>query len=425
MSRSVSRRLVAVATAVGLVALSACGSGFENSSDSGSAQAGGRTGEVRMLVNVTTNLTKEFWRELVKPFEDAHPGVTVKIEPGTPSVKESLPRLLAAGDVPDVVETLNADKTLASQVLDLSDQPWIKDTPLVDEAEVDGKNYSVGVGVQAQNLVFYNKDAFAKAGISKAPATLDEFETAMGKLKDAGYLPLRTAGGGWVTGTQFTELADATVFSRNPTWYADVLARKTTPGQSFLPIIERYKSWIDKGYLDKNALGLDDKTAPAHFFQGKSAMYVMGSWFVATADTSKPPFPVGAFAVPPATGDSASAPMGVSVAMPYMITRYSGKKELAVELVEYLTTDKAAIQKQLRQDGNFREGFADGLSPLGAEVQALLEAAPKQVPHPEGLGSDRLPAGFNTEVNKQVQGLYTGKSPADVAAGIDSWMASH
>ncbi|OXM59989.1 hypothetical protein [Amycolatopsis vastitatis] len=58
-------------------------------------------------------------------------------------------------------------------------------------------------------------------------------------------------------------------------------------------------------------------------------------------------------------------------------------------------------------------------------MQGLLDAAPKQVPHPEGLGSVRLPAGFNTEWNKQVQGLYTGKSPADVAAGIDSWMASH
>jgi multiple sugar transport system substrate-binding protein/raffinose/stachyose/melibiose transport system substrate-binding protein len=423
MSRPVSRRLVATVTAAGLLALSACGSGFKDSSDSGSPQAGGQTGEVRMLVNVTSNLTKDFWREVVKPFEDAHPGVTVKIEPGAPSVKEALPRLLAAGDAPDVVETLSADKTLAQQMLDLTDQPWVKDTPLVDEAKVDGKTYSVGVGVQAQSLVFYNKDAFTKAGIAKVPATLDEFEAALGKLKDAGYLPLRTAGS-WVTGAQLTEFADPTVFGQSPTWYADVLAKKTTPGQTYLPILERYKSWIDKGYLDKNALGLDEKTAPANFFQGKSAMYVMGSWFVATADSSTPSFPVGVFAAPPATGDAASAPMGVSVAMPYMITKDTKKRELAVELVKYLTTDKAAIQKQLRQDGNLRKGFADGLSPLGTEVQGLLDAAPKQFPHPEGLGSVRLPAGFNTEWNKQVQGLYTDKSPADVAAGIDSWMAS-
>jgi ABC-type glycerol-3-phosphate transport system substrate-binding protein len=85
---------------------------------------------------------------------------------------------------------------------------------------------------------------------------------------------------------QLTEFADPTVFGRSPTWYADVLAKKTTPGQTYLPILERYKSWIDKGYLDKNALGLDEKTAPANFFQGKSAMYILGSWFVATADSS-------------------------------------------------------------------------------------------------------------------------------------------
>ncbi|MER6950389.1 right-handed parallel beta-helix repeat-containing protein, partial [Nonomuraea sp. NPDC000554] len=38
--------------------------------------------EIRMLANITPNLTKAFWQGLVKPFENAHPGVKAKIEGG-------------------------------------------------------------------------------------------------------------------------------------------------------------------------------------------------------------------------------------------------------------------------------------------------------------------------------------------------------
>ncbi|MER6943156.1 extracellular solute-binding protein, partial [Nonomuraea sp. NPDC000554] len=379
--------------------------------------------EIRMLANITPNLTKAFWQGLVKPFENAHPGVKVKIEGGATPVKQALPQLLAAGNAPDVVETLSADKTLAPQMLDLTDQPWVKDTPLAEQAKVDGRSYSVGVGVQAQSLVFYNKEAFTKAGITKTPTSIDEFEAAMAKLKDAGYLPLQTAGA-WVTGAQVAQFSDPSVFGASPNWYQDVLDNKTSPGKTYTPILERYAQWIAKGYIDKNALGLDDKTAPANFFAGKSAMYVMGSWFVATADAAKPPFPVGVFSAPTTNGQAYPGPVGVSVAAPYMVLKDTKVRDLSVELVKYLVTDKQAIQKQLRQDGNFRQGYPEGLSALGADVQAVLDAAPSQVPHVEGLGSVRTPAGFGTEWNKQVQGLYTGKSVADVAAGIDSWMAA-
>ncbi len=421
MSRSSTARWSTVVAAASLFALSACGGNGFSSSQGGST--GGSTGEIRMLVNITPNLTKQFWQDLVKPFEASHPGVSVKIEAPASSVKETLPQLLAAGNAPDVVETLQADKTLAPQMLDLTDQPWVKDTPLADEAKVDGKAYSVGVGVQAQSLVFYNKDAFAKAGITTPPKTLDELDAAMAKLKGAGYLPLQTAGG-YVTGLQFLQLVDPSLFSADPTWYADVAAKKTTPGTTFRPLLDRYEGWLKKGYLDKNALGLDDATGPANFFAGKSAMYVMGSWFVKNAEDAKPSFPVGVFAAPPASGQPSPGPQGVSIAAPYMVLKATQNRALSTELVKWLVTDKAAVQKQLRQDGNFRSGFSDGLSPLGTEVQSILDAAPAQVPHSEGFGASRVPKGFNTEWNKQVQSLYTGGTAADAAKGIDSWMAS-
>ena len=103
-------------------------------------------------------------------------------------MKDTLPQLLAAGNAPDVVETLMADKTLAPQMLDLTDQAWTKDTPLVEQASLDGKVYTVGVGQQAQSLVFYNKDAFDKAGISEPPKNLRRADRGHGQAQD-GRLP--------------------------------------------------------------------------------------------------------------------------------------------------------------------------------------------------------------------------------------------
>ena len=411
----------ALVAGVALLAVAGCGgTGFQ--SEGGSSSGG--THQVRLLVNITPNLTKDYWEKLVAPYEKANPDVDVIIQaPSGQGVKDTLPQLLAAGNAPDVVETLTADEKLAPQMLDLTNESWVKDTPLATMAALDGKIYTVGVGMQAQSLVFYNTEAFKKARISEPPRTLDEFDDAMAKLKKAGYLPLQTAGD-YVTGLQLLQLADPSVASKYPDWYQQVHSGKVTVGNSMLPLLRRYRSWIDHGYVDKNALGLDDATSQSSFLGGKAGMYVMGSWFVRTADEAKTKFDVGVFPAPVEAGESAPGPQGVTMAAPYMILKSSQQQDASKKLVQWLVTDKTAVQSQLTQDGNFRRGYQDQLSPLGRQVQSILDDAPDQVAQGEGYGSNTLPAGFNTEWNKQVQGLYTGQSPEDVAKGIDEWVES-
>lgn len=419
MTRSVRRGFGVVLSTAILVGAAGCGGGF---SDEGSS--GDSTGEVRMLVNITPNLTKGYWEELVKPFEEANPGVDVKIEaPTGQGVKDSLPQLLAAGNAPDVVETLMADKTLAPQMLDLTDQEWTKDTPLAQQAALDGKVYTVGVGQQAQSLVYYNKAAFTKAGISAPPKTLDELTAAMEKLKAAGYLPLQTAGD-YVTGLQLLQLSNPSIASAYPDWHQKVTAKQVTVGQTMLPLLQRYESWIKNGYVDKNALGLDDVNAQTNFLSGKSAMYIMGSWFVRTAEQAKPAFDLGVFAAPTEAGQPSPGPQGVTMAAPYMVLKSTKQRDLSVKLVQWLVTDQKAVQSQLSQDGNFRKGYTNQLSPLGKQVQEILDQAPKHVAQGEGYGATTLPKGFNTEWNKAVQSLYVGKRAQDVATRMDSWIGS-
>ncbi|GAA4488835.1 ABC transporter substrate-binding protein [Actinoallomurus oryzae] len=412
----------AVGTVLAL-ALAACGGGGGFSGESSSD--GGDKGTVRMLVNITPNLTQSYWEGLVKPFEQANPGVDVKIEaPTGKTVSDTLPQQLAAGNAPDVVETLMADRTLAPQMLDLTDQPWVKGTPLAQEAALGGKIYTVGVGEQAQSLIFYNKDAFAKAGIAQAPTTLDELTQDMGKLKSAGYLPLQTAGD-FVTGLQMLQLADPSLAQSHPQWYQDIRAKRLKVGESLLPYLKLYKSWLDKGYLDKNAMGLKYHDSQTRFFSGKSAMYIMGSWFTASEATAKKKFDVGVFPAPVQTGQKSPGPQGATMAAPYMILKSTKHRALALKLVQWLVTDKAAVTSQLQQDGNFRKGYDRKFTPLEQQVQQILDAAPSGVPQGEGYGDYTLPSGFNDAWNTQVQGLYVGRSPEKVASAIDQWVSSH
>jgi ABC-type glycerol-3-phosphate transport system substrate-binding protein len=405
------------------ITLAGCGQGFSDSGGEGAE--GGDTGSVRMLVNVTPNLTQDFWEELVRPFEEANPGVDVVIEaPTGKGVSDTLQQQLAAGDQPDVVETLMADPALEPQLLELTDQPWVTDTPLVEQAALDGKVYTVGVGEQAQSLVFYNKTAFEEAGVTALPSTLDELTEIMGKLKAAGYLPLQTAGD-FVTGLQLLQLTDPVLAQRYPTWHADVQAGDITVGESMLPYLSTYQGWIDKGYVDKNALGLKYPDAEAAFLAGKSAMFVMGSWFTAAEAKADKDFEVGVFPAPVEAGNPHPGPQGATMAAPYMILKSTQQRTLALELVEWLVTDERAVAAQLEQDGNFRTGVERDFTPLEREVQRILDEAPAKVAQGEGYGDATLPRGFNAAWNTEVQGLYIGRSPQDVAAAVDRWVESH
>ncbi|MET7336507.1 extracellular solute-binding protein [Nonomuraea sp. NPDC005650] len=410
-------------TALGcLLLLTGCGGGgFAGDSQAKQGEGGQIT--VRMLVNITPNLTQAYWDGLVKPFEQANPGIDVKVEaPTGKGVADTLPQQLAAGNAPDVIETLTADETLSKQMLDLTDQPWTKDTPLAKEASLGGKIYTVGVGVQAQSLVFYNKSAFDKAGIDRPPTTLDEFDAAMGKLKAAGWLPLQT-GGEFLTGLQLLQFSGPSRAQLHPTWQQDVKAGKLKAGESLLPYLERYRTWIDKGYVDKNALGTKYADAETAFLSGKAAMYVMGSWFTAAEAKAKKDFEVGVFPAPVDKGQAYPGPQGATMAAPYMILKSTPNKDAALKLVQWLVSDQAAVKSQLKQDGNFRAGVEREFTPLEKQVQQILDSAPSGVPQGEGYGDATLPKGFNAAWNTEVQGLYVGKSPKEVAEGVDRWLA--
>ncbi len=415
MAHTTRKAGLIAAAAVAPLLLASCG---------GSGDSGGSSDEaqVRMLVNLTDNLTKTYWNDLVKPFED-ETGIDVKIEgPSGTNVSETFSSQLAAGTAPDVIQSIFPDKQIAPELLDLTDQAWVADTPMADTYALDGKNLVVGVGSQAQSLVYYNKTAFEEAGITQPPQTWAEMTAAMEKLAAAGYTPLQTAGQ-WQTGLQLQQLWHPTLNTEHPEWQAAVTDGELTLGEAFQPMFEQYAEWLDKGYIAKSDVGLDPTTADANFLGGKVGMYPLGSWLVATIDKAGDlPFEVGVFSPPVQDGMSYPGPQGATMADPYMIHAGSERTDAALQLVEYLVTDQEAIDSQLAADGVFRTGSTAQSSPVAQQVQAIIDEAPALVTVGEGAGDIRLPVvGLNDKFTEIVQSLYTGASPAAAAEELDSW----
>ncbi|WP_299538018.1 ABC transporter substrate-binding protein [uncultured Streptomyces sp.] len=409
------RQVYAMAVApLVMASAAACGGG------TGGGDADGKT-TLRVIVNISPNLTQAYWNKLFDRYEKAHPDVTVKLElTGTISANAKLTQDLAAGDPPDIAQQITPSAENVDLFADLTDQAWTKDVPLADEYAIDGKRYMVGVGEQIQSLVFYNKAAFAKAGLDAARIkTLDQFTNAMKKLKKAGYTPLQTAGQ-WVTGSQFSMMADAGVLTENPDWTAERNEGEGSFADSgYLRYLERYRSWIDSGYLDKSALGLTYADGQTAFLDGKSAMYIMGSYFVPAADAAKKSDEVGVFTMP-TDGAYPSGQFG-NIASPYVVVNKSRHKAEAIDFVRWLVTDPEAIESQLAADGNLRQGFSYPVSSLGTEVQAILDKAPSILVK---AGNRQPVDGFSSELNTQIQSLYTGSSAEDVAKGLDKWWNS-
>jgi len=386
------------------------------SSPSSSSDSAALKGNIRILANITPVLTKAYYQKLVAPFVKSHPGVSVTIEsPSGKDVQSTLQQELASGSTPDIVAS-SLDAVVASQMTPFPDAKWVKATPLYNTNEVDGKVWAVATGVQIKSLVFYNETAFDKAGITSPPKSLDDFTTDLNKLTAAGYVGFQTSGD-WVTSAQFGMMSDPAVIGKDFNWYTKRNAKKVTFADSaYNTYLEAYESWVKSGAIPKNSLGETYQDTLDNFLAGKSGMYVMGNWFVASADAAKNlPFKIGVFPTP--TPDGSTPKQEGGTAQPYSILKASKHQALDLALVKYLVSDKKAVDTSLASEGNFRAGFSYPGSALNNAVAKLLDDAPGTF---NGTAPGLNPA-FGNEETIAVQSLITGKSASEAAKTLDTW----
>ncbi len=218
-----------------------------------------------------------------KEFDEQNDDIVVEYRaiPFDDLVNETL-RAFATGNAPDIVSFDNPDFAMFSArgaMLDITDRIANSEVIKADNyfpgplnsVTWDGKYF--GIPKYTDTIgVFYNKDLFAKAGITEPPKTWEQLAEYAEKLTDPAnnvYGVTFSARAGEEGTFQFLPLIQMSGGS-----YTDV----NTEGAA--AALDLWKKIIDNGWASKDVLSLGQWDSTGTFNSGNAAMAISGPWEV-------------------------------------------------------------------------------------------------------------------------------------------------
>jgi raffinose/stachyose/melibiose transport system substrate-binding protein len=277
---SLSRRSLlglSAATAAGVV-LAGCG---DDGGTSGSKQ------KIRWWHIANTDPMLSKWAQMAHQFEATHPGVTFEITPlENEAFKTKLTTVVQAGNPPDIFHTWGGgvlfQQADAGMVKDLTaDIAGSRDTLIpaaLDAYTKDGKTYASAVDTGMVGF-WYNKELFARAGVSTPPATWADYLDAIRKLKAAKITPIALAGKEKWPGHYYWAYLAMRVAGLDALRQAAVDKNFDQPG--FVAAGDRLAELVALQPFQTGFLAAGYSTADgqaATMGNGKAAMELMGQW---------------------------------------------------------------------------------------------------------------------------------------------------
>ena len=149
-------------------------------------------------------------------------------------------------------------------------------TPIINTIKYKGHYFAVPVNIHNPAWIWYSKAAFAKAGVTSEPKTMDELFAALDKVKAAGLVPLALGGQAWQEKMMFDAIfayvGGADLFLKV---YRDrdVNAINTPEFKKVLTTFKRLHDYVDVG-----SPGRDWNVATGMLISGKAGVQIMGDW---------------------------------------------------------------------------------------------------------------------------------------------------
>ncbi|MFD1175081.1 ABC transporter substrate-binding protein [Paenibacillus puldeungensis] len=407
--------------------LAACGggklSGNQSSSQSNSqnesAANGGKVKTVKIFQFKTEIV--EGLNELKVEFEKEHPNIKLDIQTvgGGADYAAALKTKFASGDAPDIFSNGGyAELDMwKDKIEDLSDQPWVKDlVPLAAEPmKKDGKVYGMPMNLEGIGYV-YNKDLFAKAGITETPKTITELEADAKKLQAIGVTPFGNAyQEWWLLGNQGISVA----FARQDN--VDEFIKGLNAGTASIVDNEQFKNWsnllkLTVKYGQKNPLTTDANTHLALFASGKVAMMQEGNWAQTLVDNITPNMNIGMFPMPIDDNAEKNDKLTVGIPANLVVNKDSASKEEAKTFLNWLVTSdmgKEYIAKKWKFIPALKTipATSEDIGLLGADVKKYVDENKVY-----GLQSSKFPDGVTQEFASAIQQLVGDK------VDVNGWM---
>lgn len=349
---------IMAASAAGCSASAPGGAASAGSAASNSGAASGQEVVIKYpTYRVGTQVSAKAEKKIIDGFNEKYKGkIKLDVEelPSDQSYTEKMKVLAASNALPDVVEGKDGVLELGirnGQAIDLTsyvnadpDYKKVIGQEAIDANTRDGKLYSISDGRQLIGY-FYNKDLFAKAGISPAK-TWDEFMSNCQKLSDKGITPISMMTGEncWTTNLLLSSMIGTANDAGNTFMKTKYPTSYDTP--EVKAALEKVKTILGK-YTTKDALGAKYDIAANHFLQENTAMICNGTWM--TADFSNTDKAVkgleNKIGVALYPNDGIFAQYGIG----YMLcSADKAKQDAAFEFIKYKTN--AETQKIMLED---------------------------------------------------------------------------
>lgn len=424
MKRTKLTVVLSVLMAMSLL-LAACGGGNNASNnESGNKADTPKSGDVKTVTifQFKTEIV-EGLNELAVEFEKEYPNIKLDIQTvgGGADYGASLKTKFASGDAPDIFSNggYSEMEMWIDKLEDLSDQPWVKDLiPLAAEPMTkDGKTYGMPMNLEGFGYI-YNKDLFAKAGITELPKTYTELEAAAKKLKDAGITPFANAyQEWWLIGNQGISVAFA---QQND---VDGFIKGLNEGTESIVGNEKFANWarlmqLTVDYGNKNPLTTDYNTQVTMFANGETAMMQEGNWAQVMIDGINPDMNIGVLPMPLSDDPAESDKLTIGIPANLVINKDSAVKEEAKTFLNWLVTSdmgKEYIVKKFKFIPALStiEATPEDMGDIGTELWSYIEQDKIYA-----LQSSKFPDGVAQEFGSVIQQYIAGKSD------VNGWMTN-
>lgn len=429
------------------LALSGCGSNESNgpapSTNAGStAGTDANTPAKKVKLSVLTRWTGSdsmtpLFEDIIKGFTELNQQVEIQND----SVNEEaafnnkLKTAIATGDIPNVFYNpgiMNAVEYAKNGiVMEIStlfeDKEWydgfidgVFETYNFTAFGADGY-YAVphSIGVEG---IFYNKDLFAKAGITETPKTIEDMYVVIDKLKAIGVTPFAVgAKETWRAGHVLNWLTYKNVGIEKVKEIGARKAKWTDP--DMVETLGLYMDLKARGAFPINYEGVTYDEEKSMFFTEKAAMVLNGSWLIGDCENSEIADKIGIFA-PPSFKDKPEF-IGNGTIYPQQLY-LSGKatdaeKEMQVAFVKYITSkenqQRMALEIQripIRKDLDLSSVKSDSLFSQAVGISNTITLSCGDT-----FDFDPLPSMMDRTRNSLI-GMSLGMSPEDTAKEIQA-----
>ena len=247
------------------------------------------------------------WAAAQQQFLSTHPGVTIHFELHTfEQLQKTAQMVLNSSSAPDLIEinkgaanagTFAVDGLLTDMTAEATKRGWdkilspsIQTTCLYDPTTgIMGSGNLYGVTDYGEFvMLYYNQDMFTKYGIT-VPTTVDDLYAAADAFVAKGITPFATAGAEYPAQQIFYMLALSKANRDFVTNY-QLLKGIDFHGPEFTYGATELATWVQKGYISKNAVNMKAQDMQNAFQAGTNPMMMGGSWLFGGLQSANLPF---------------------------------------------------------------------------------------------------------------------------------------